>query len=207
MSDQTFQRTIKYEAELDSGFGREVAASPGGENLHACIQCGTCSGTCPLSIYMDYTPRRIIAMTRAGFKDEVLRSNTIWLCASCYSCTVECPKQIKITDVMYALKQKAIEGKVYAKRFTIPALAREFYAGVKKRGRNTESWLMTNVMLKTNPLELLRQSGLGLGLFTRGRMGIRPESIKNKGELRKILHAVEEETRGNPTASGDKERS
>jgi heterodisulfide reductase subunit C len=207
MPDQRFQRTIKYEAELDPGFGREVAASPGGESLHACIQCGTCSGTCPLSVYMDYTPRRIIAMTRAGFKDEVLRSDTIWLCASCYSCTVECPKQIKITDVMYALKQKAIEEKVYAKRFTIPVLAREFYAGVKKRGRNTESWLMTNVMLKTNPFDLFRQSGLGLALFIRGRMGIRAESIRKTGELRKILQAVEEETRGNPAASGVKETS
>ena len=151
MGNWQVRRRIKYEAELDPGFAREIAATPGGEKLFSCIQCGTCSGTCPVSIYMDQTPRKIVAMTREGFKDEVLHSFTIWLCASCYACTVECPKQIKITDLMYALKQKAIKERVYPKRFPIPVLAREFFSVVLRRGRNTESWLLVRLFLKTNP--------------------------------------------------------
>ena len=102
-------RLIKYESELDQGFGAEIAHLAHGEKFYTCIQCGTCSATCPVSHFMDFTPRRIIAMVRAGFKEEVLRSFTIWLCSSCYSCTADCPREIKITDVMYALKQLAIK--------------------------------------------------------------------------------------------------
>ena len=97
------ERRIKYESEVNPGFGKEIASLSGGEDLYSCIQCGTCSSTCPMSIYMDFTPRRVIAMTRAGFEKEVLSNNTVWLCASCYACSVDCPKQIRITDVMYAL--------------------------------------------------------------------------------------------------------
>ena len=58
------KRTIKYEADRVKGFGREVMSVPGCEQLEACIQCGTCSGVCPLSIYMDYTPRQVMELTR-----------------------------------------------------------------------------------------------------------------------------------------------
>ena len=128
MAGLEIHRRIKYQEELDLDFADQVAAMPGAADLKRCIQCGTCSATCPVSLYMDLTPRRVVAMTRAGFKKEVLESNTIWLCASCYSCTVECPKGIKITDIMYALKRLAIQEGAYPKRFPTPVLARELSA-------------------------------------------------------------------------------
>lgn len=195
MHEGQWQRKIKYEADLNPKFGDEIAAEPGGEKLHSCIQCGTCSGSCPVSIYMDYSPRRIIAMTRAGFQKEVLTSHAIWICASCYACTVECPKQIKITDVMYALKQRAMTEGVHPPRFTVPTLAREFHNIVKRYGRNHESELLVRMYLKTNPFLLLKQAFLGLGLFLKGRMPLLPEKIKArdgaKGDLQKMLNAVE----------------
>lgn len=195
MTEQEFKRTIKFEEELDHSFPVEIASMAWGEKLLACIQCGNCSGTCPLSLYMDHTPRQIIAMTRAGFKDDVLKSNTIWLCASCYACTVECPKEIKITDVMYALKQKAIEKGVYPKRFPMPVLAREFYSMVKQHGRQSEGPLIMRLYLKTNPFAALGQAAMGIRLFLQGRIGLKTESIPigtgKKGDLQKILDACE----------------
>ena len=190
MKEWQVQRRIKYEKELDKNFSNEIIMMPGGENVLTCIQCGTCSSTCPLSIYMDYTPRKIIAMTRAGFKDEVLRSNMIWLCASCYSCTVECPKQIKITDVMYALKQKAIQEGVFPKRFPISVLAREFYDSVLKAGRNTESRLIIRMFLKSNPLLMFQQADMGIRLWLRGRLRLKKEKIRNKEELQKVMQTI-----------------
>ena len=187
MNQRRGLRKVMYEAEVTPDFADEIAAIPGGEKLFACIQCGTCSGTCPVSHHMDYTPRRIIAMIRAGFKQEVLTSYTTWLCASCYSCTAECPKGIKITDVMYALKRLAIKEGVFPSRFPIPIMAREFHNIVYKYGRNNESRLMLKLFLKTNPLQLLKQIGLGLKLWRQGRMGLGTESIKNKKELRTLL--------------------
>src|SRR5512138_2064641 len=78
MARTEIHRRIKYESELDAGFGEKIARAAYGEKLFSCIQCGTCSATCPVSHYMDYTPRRIIAMVREGFRDEVLNSVTIW---------------------------------------------------------------------------------------------------------------------------------
>nr|NIV13225.1 4Fe-4S dicluster domain-containing protein [Fodinibius sp.] len=141
----------------------------GGENLKSCIQCGMCSATCPLSIYMDYPPRRIIAMVRAGFKDEVLASNTIWFCASCYSCSVHCPENIKITDIMYSLKRMAIEEKRYPRGFPVPVLAKSFFTMVKKKGRSSELRLVLSLYLKTSFFKLFSLAPMGLDLITRKR--------------------------------------
>ncbi len=190
------RRWIKYEGELDGGFAGKVAKMAHGEKFYTCIQCGTCSATCPVSHYMDFTPRKIIAMVREGFKEEVLGSFTIWLCASCYSCTADCPREIKITDVMYALKQQAIAEGVYPKSFPIPVMATEFFKLVEKEGRNSEGKLMMNLALKTNPFRLLRYAKLGLNLFRTGRASLREEKIENPEGLQRLLRAVERAKEG-----------
>jgi heterodisulfide reductase subunit C len=185
------RRTIKYESDRVKGFGREVMSVPGCEQLESCIQCGTCSGLCPLSIYMDNTPRQVMELTRSDFKNEVLRSTTIWLCASCYACTVECPKQIRITDIMYELKQRAIQEGVYPKHFPIPVLAQEFYKMSHRQGRVTENYLATILFLKTNILAAIGQWKLGLNLLIRGRFPLKPERIKRKDELIRMMAVVD----------------
>jgi quinone-modifying oxidoreductase subunit QmoC len=183
-------RRIKYEVELDHNFGEHIAAHAYGQRLMSCIQCGTCSATCPLSHYMDYTPRKVIAMTREGFKEEVLNSLTIWLCASCYSCVVQCPRQIHITDVMYALKREAIASGYFPRGLPIPVLAKAFFNLVRRNGRNTESWLLVNLYMRTNPFKMFKESLLGLRLLLAGRMSLKPDRIKRRAELSTILNAV-----------------
>ena len=186
------ERKIKYEGECDKKFADWVISQTGGENLRHCIQCGICSATCPLALYMDYTPRRLINLAREGFKKEVLGSFTIWLCASCYACRVECPKKIQITDIMYLLKRKAIEEGVFP-RFPIPVLAREFGRMVFLFGRVNETLLVTDLFLRTNWFKFLSMTGLGLNLMRTGRMSFLPDAIKNRGQLRKILNALDSE--------------
>jgi quinone-modifying oxidoreductase, subunit QmoC len=185
-------RRITYQSELDPGFGEHIAKLAYGEKLFSCIQCGTCSGTCPVSPYMDFTPRRIIAMVREGFRQDVLNSLTIWLCASCYSCTVECPREIKITDVMYALKQEAIATGVYPKRFPVPVLAREFFHGVERTGRNSEGSLMVKFFLKTNPLGMLKNASMALRLWMKGRLSLLDEKMRTPGAVRTLLRAAKQ---------------
>jgi quinone-modifying oxidoreductase subunit QmoC len=187
------QRKVKYEEELDSHFLDEIKEMSGCEEIDRCIQCGTCSSSCPMAVYMDYPPRKIIAMVKYGFKEEALKSFTIWLCPSCYTCQVRCPAQIKITDVMYALKRKAIEEKVYPSRFAIPVLDKEMSKLIASNGRNSELWLILNLYLKSrNPLGLLKMAPLGLKLMKTGRMSFKKESIKNKKQLRTLIKAIKE---------------
>lgn len=188
------KRTVKYEEELDRTFLDTIKNMSGCDEIESCIQCGTCSSSCPMSVYMDYPPRKIIAMVKNGFRDEALRSFTIWLCPSCYTCQVRCPAQIKITDVMYALKRKAIEERVYPSRFAIPVLDKEMSNIIATNGRNSELWLILKLYLKSrHPLGLLKMAPLGLKLLKTGRMSLKRESIKNKKQLRTLLKALKEE--------------
>ena len=84
------QSDIVLERSVRRDFVDELLSVPGGDRVHDCIQCGTC-GSCPVSYFMDNPPRKLLAMIRAGMREEVLASNTMWLCTSCYACTVQCP--------------------------------------------------------------------------------------------------------------------
>jgi quinone-modifying oxidoreductase subunit QmoC len=190
-------RTVKYESELDKDFGNRVMELSGCHKISECIQCGTCSSTCPVSLYMDYTPRKLMAMIKAGFKDEALRSQTIWLCSSCYSCTVMCPAQIKITDVMYSLKRMAIEGGIYPKKAPAPALAKAMADIIARNGRNSEMGVVMEMSLKTNPMNLLKMAPMGLALIKRGRMEIKDfyhrDKIKNRRQLHDLVKGLKKE--------------
>jgi heterodisulfide reductase subunit C2 len=190
------QRHVKYEEDLDPGFMSEIKGLSGCDEINECIQCGTCSSSCPMSVYMDVPPRKIIAMIKNGFREEALKSFTIWLCPSCYTCQVRCPAKIKITDVMYALKRKAIEEKVYPQRFAIPVLDREMSRLIAKYGRSSDLWLLLGLYLKTRrPMTMVKMSPLGLRLMKTGRMPVRREAIKNKSQLRSLVKAVKESAR------------
>jgi len=182
---------IKYQNTVDPDFVREIENTVGCEGLRKCIQCGECSAICPMSIYMDITPRRIIAMIREGFKDEALSSFTIWLCSSCYACTAHCPEQIRITDIMYALKRKAIEEKKFPAGFPIPVLSREFFDMVIKSGRNSEFRLVLRTWLKVSIAKLLAMAPIGIALMRSGRMSLKKEQIDRKGDLKIILDHIQ----------------
>jgi heterodisulfide reductase subunit C len=182
----------RYAEDVNPAFPVEIMAKPGGEALRDCIQCGTCSGACPMAVHMDLTPRRVIALTRAGLERDVLESATPWLCASCYECQVRCPREIKVTDIMYALKRRAIEKGLYPKRFPIPVLARAFYHMVATHGRNSESRLVIELALRTNPISLLKMAPIGLKLLKTGRMVLGQDRIKDPKQLKAILDAMEE---------------
>ena len=192
-AQETYRRQLRFQRDADPAWGHRLTALPGCEGILTCIQCGTCSATCPLSVYMDYTPRRTIAMVREGFREDVLRSQTIWLCASCYACRVRCPRDINITDVMYALKREAIRNRMYPPHFPIPVLARAFFDMVKRRGRSSEFWLVLKMALRSNPLILLGMMKTGWHLWRTGRLSLGLEKIRGVDVLRRALASPREE--------------
>jgi heterodisulfide reductase subunit C len=134
---------------------------------------------------MDVPPRRVIALVREGFRKDALTCQTIWLCASCYSCAVHCPRQIHVTDVMYSLKREAIEHGLYPRRLPVAALAQEFYSMVQRRGRSSELWLVLRMALRSNPLILFKMARTGWDLIRTGRISLRMESVRDRDKFRK----------------------
>lgn len=93
--------------ELDFEFAAEV--TPELDVLRTCIQCGTCSASCPTAYAMDYTPRQLWKLVQLGLKEEVVNSRTFWLCTTCQACTVRCPRGIDLTETMLMLKRYAVQ--------------------------------------------------------------------------------------------------
>ena len=141
---------------------------------------------------MDLSPREVIALFRAGDIETILKSRTIWICASCYACTVRCPQDIKITDLLYALKRVAMDTKIRPRRFPVYALSEAFVSNVRNFGRNWELALLTWFYLRTNPMNLLKMAPLGLRMLRKRRLALLPERIKGRSDLRKIIERAEQ---------------
>ena len=170
-----------------SSFVEEVAAAPGGENIWDCIQCGICTGSCPAADEMEYPPRKIIAMIRAGIRDDVLSSSSMWHCLSCYMCTVRCPKGVKPTELAHALEYLATQKGFKVKGTRTPAMYRSFINSIKRHGRVHEFVMMFMFYLKTGLLWATSMLPMALKLFRRGRIPLKPHRIKGRNELKLIL--------------------
>jgi heterodisulfide reductase subunit C2 len=178
--------TTPQAKELHRNFIEDVLAMPAGEKIKICQQCGTCTGSCPTSYLMDYGPREVIAAFRAGMIDHIVKSNTIWLCTSCYYCTVRCPAGIKITDLMYELKRLGMKYDLLPKSSKNPAMTRYFVDSVHKHGRNHEVELIGKFVTTKNPGLALKFAGVGMKLFTAGRLPLFAKNIRGRDELDKI---------------------
>jgi heterodisulfide reductase subunit C len=94
----------------DPAFRNEILGRPGGEEITACFACRTCSASCPITaVNKNFNPVRIIRMALYGLRDEVLGSDFIWLCSSCYACQERCPQGVCITELMTILKNMAVK--------------------------------------------------------------------------------------------------
>jgi heterodisulfide reductase subunit C len=97
-------------SEIDPKFKYELSKMHGGEKLMKCFQCGTCTSDCPVARYTDnYRPRTLIRMAQLGLKDRVLKSDTLWLCAACFTCTDRCPQDVEVASVIRVLRNLAAE--------------------------------------------------------------------------------------------------
>jgi heterodisulfide reductase subunit C len=97
-------------SEIDPKFKYEISKMHGGEKLLRCFQCGTCTSDCPVARFSEtYRPRQIIRMTQLGLKERVLNSDTLWLCAACFTCTDRCPQDVEVASVIRVLRNLAAE--------------------------------------------------------------------------------------------------
>ncbi len=140
-----------------------------GRLLHRCIQCGTCTASCPASEAMDISPRQMWRMVQLGLVDEVLNSKTMWLCSLCYECQVRCPRGIPLTETITHLKQMAMkEGAVSSRQSE--AFYEAFADVMRRYGRNREMEFMVRYFLQGNPLTALKFVRMGAMMMIRGKV-------------------------------------
>ena len=173
--------------------GREASAEmkPIEEMVAACYQCGTCTGACPVAAAggMDYMPRAIMRMINAGMEQEVLSSETIWTCASCYACVVRCPRDIEITDVMTQLRNVALQKGIKARRGKV--YNEGFMDIVRRHGRMYEAELVVRYNLLTNPLNFVGLVPVGLRMILKGKLRFLPDRPQGRSEVSAIFDRLE----------------
>jgi heterodisulfide reductase subunit C len=184
-------KLTRTEEDLRASFLKQLETVPNSEKIKSCIQCGTCTGSCPVSYAMDISPREIIALFRAGDMETLLNSRAIWLCASCYSCQTRCPSLIKVTDIIYALKRLAMEKEIFPHKFAAPALSDTFVKVMNSFGRLHEPLLIVSFLLKTSPFKLFGMMPLSLRMAKRKRIAYVPSRIKGLEGLKKIIKKAE----------------
>lgn len=83
-----------------------------GTSFRKCMQCGTCSGGCPMAEEMDSTPREVVLAAHFGLREKVIAANVVWLCASCQTCAVRCPRGVDVPKLMEAIRQVSLRENV-----------------------------------------------------------------------------------------------
>lgn len=151
-------------------------------DIRHCIQCGTCSASCLLAEEMEHAPRELFALIRDGDMVAALQSNTPWFCVACYQCATRCPQQIRVTDLMYTLKQMALKYGFAPRGHKMPHFYDAFQDQIRQRGRVTGSLLMARHGVR-HPLQMFSKMPLAMGLLRRGRLELAPQSVQ---EVRNI---------------------
>ena len=167
----------------DGSFLAEVERLSG-VPVAACFHCEKCTSGCPVSYAMDLPPNLLIRHIQLGQRERVLSCETIWICASCITCSTRCPNDIDLAHVMDALRRISMkQGTV-----SIPQVRdfhESFMKAIRTHGRVHELEMVTRYKLKTRTF--FEDMDLGKEMFRKGRMRLIPERVRDLKEVRRIL--------------------
>ncbi len=145
-----------------------------GEWVKMCMQCGVCAGSCPLGPDWEHSPQKIFMMIRAGKREAVLRSDSTFMCTSCYNCVVRCPRELPITHIMHGLANYAHRLGIAPKGQPTRVFAVQFWNNLAKTGRINELELTLRHYFRDGFVAGIRTSltmaGIGLGLLKTKRL-------------------------------------
>ncbi len=197
MSELNQKAVAKYE----HNFLREVEERvEDGEWVKMCMQCGVCAGSCPLGNAWEHSPQKIFRMIMAGKREEVLTSDAMWMCTSCYNCIVRCPRELPITHIMHGLAHYSHRLELAPKGQPTRELARIFWQNLVKTGRVNELKFSLAVYFKDGFVQgvknLLSMQGIALGLVKARRLNpmeiIGGHKCKDMGGIQKMLAKARE---------------
>jgi len=175
MSDLNQQMTAKYK----NNFLKEIEEqAETGEWVKMCMQCGVCSGSCPTNFHpgWEHPPQEIFMMIRAGKRDEVLNSQSMWMCVSCYNCYVRCPRKLPITHIMHGIAEYAYRIGRAPKNQPTLHLSQTFWNNATKHGRVNEVQLTQTLYFKdgigSGIKKAMAMQDVALGLVKAGRLNL-----------------------------------
>jgi heterodisulfide reductase subunit C len=184
---------------LDHNWLAEVEKNSG-VKVSACYQCKKCSAGCPVTFAMDYLPNQMLHMIQIGLKEEVLKSATIWVCASCETCTTRCPNDIDIAKIMDVMRMASRRAGLAVGEKRVPIFHEAFLSSIKSKGRIYELGMIGQYTLKSGDVTAKLKSGslmdevkLGWQMFKKGKLRLIPQKIKRRGEVKRLFKKLKRE--------------
>lgn len=150
--------------------------------VRLCYQCGKCSAGCPVSPDMDLPPHKLMRLLQLGLGTEALQADSLWLCTSCHTCSSRCPRNVRVDAVLEVLRHLAAPAREGS---SIVAFHRSFLDSIYRRGRLDE--IQLTISLKRRTGGYLKDAGLGLQLFRKGRLGLGHRPIRGVVAVRRLL--------------------
>jgi heterodisulfide reductase subunit C2 len=178
---------------MSSNMKTTASAGLAETDVRDCYQCGKCSAGCPLAEHMDLLPHQLMRLVQIGRIDRALRSEAIWKCVSCMTCSTRCPKSVDCAGVIDTLRQVAAErGVASEQRSRTVVFQQAFLDNVRRNGRLCEVELIG--MFKTKaffkdmnvPL-LLKDAMLAPQLMKRKKFHLRGERVRDRDVVRRIF--------------------
>ena len=171
MSELTSASIEKYH----NNFLKEVEENvEEGEWVKMCMQCGVCSGSCPLGAHWAHPPQELFMMIRAGKREAVLSSDSMWMCTSCYNCVVRCPRKLPITGIMHGLASYANKLGMAPKMQPTRDFSLQFWENCTRTGRVNELRLTLGLYFNEGLMAGIKKGwamrNIGLGLLKAGRL-------------------------------------
>ena len=154
-------------------------------NVQDCYQCQKCSAGCPVAFAMDYKPNQVMQMVLLGMKERVLSCKTIWVCASCYTCSTRCPNDIDIAKVMDWLRQSALREGVSPAEKEVPLFHAALLDSIRSHGRVHELGMMARYKMKTG--KFFDDMKLGWKMFRKGKLKLFPSGVRKKREITELF--------------------
>jgi len=151
-----------------------------------CFQCSKCSAGCPVVSFMDYKPHQVIQMVNLGLADQLLSCRTIWVCASCYSCSTRCPNNVDVAKVMDWLRQTALAGNTPPAERDVALFHKSFLQSIRTFGRVHELSLMA--LYKLAAKKYLDDLQLGWKMFARGKLRLLPARTRNRKQVAELFN-------------------
>jgi heterodisulfide reductase subunit C2 len=172
----------------------EEVESHGPFEAAACYQCRKCTNGCPVTFAMDLYPDQVIRKVILGQRDEVLRCSTIWVCATCETCTTRCPNDVKIAEIMDCLKEMATRQNISVPQPQVRTLHQAFLKNIRRHGRVFEGELMAEYLIASGQLmpkfkdgTLMDDVKLGINLLRKGKMSVIPKIHKGRKFVSEVL--------------------
>ena len=156
-----------------------------GVDVRACYQCGRCSAGCPVSPFFDLLPMEVVRLGAYGQDEPLLSCKTIWLCASCETCTTRCPNGIDIARLMDVLRERTLSKGIEPAEPKIAAFHYSFKRSIRRWGRSFELGLLGAYKLRSR--DLFSDLGLGWTMLRKGKMHFFPSKIRKRREVRAMF--------------------